>query len=107
MVTDHEAVSLGSFVGVDDAGTLAQQRIDDSTGNTGELRALEQDRVFDLGMFDRAPVANGSERADVGVFDHGVLADEHGPTDDRTPDLGSFAHDYAELDTALGVQIAL
>src|SRR3954451_18487551 len=124
VVAHHEVVGAGLAVGARDLDVAAEQRALHPPLEADDRRALEQDRVLDLGPLDLALLADRRVRPDVAVgqsragaddrraADHGALQprarlDDHAPVDLRVDELAVDAGDERVEDEPIGLEHVL
>ena len=106
VVADHEAISARELGPAGDSHVLADEAGLDPPVQVLYRRALQHDRVLDLGVLDDDVVSDRRVRADVRVRQHRAAADDRRPADRRALEPRPALDRHAPLDARVD-QLAL
>src|SRR5919199_3923188 len=90
-----------------DFDVAADQAVLDAMWDADDLRILQDDRMFNLALFDRGMVVDRRERTDVGVHNSCVLADDRRAANHAVDHLSTRLHGHLTVDLRVPVDKAV
>src|SRR5919199_6091922 len=90
-----------------DFDVAADQAVLDAMWDADDLRILQDDRMFNLALFDRGMVVDRRERTDVGVHNSCVLADDRWAANHAVDHLSTCLYGHLTVDLRVPIDKAV